>query len=198
MVLNKFKEIRPIPFYFESNVTNDVKVLSEFFKKVPNRFDIGFYNDIRYLIGMRYHSLVFSTQCGIPFISLSYQPKNDTFCNDMGLNELCMDIYNIKELENKIDYVINHYRKIREHMISFREKCIKEINIIIKSISAKGRVIMYKSIKNRKIAPPINNPIIKTIIPLILLNLYNKKIVGTKKIIIVITIYGLGEKLNLF
>ena len=101
IVKKNFRGILPIPFYLETNVVSDFDVLSRYFKNVPSTFGAGLYNNIRYLIGMRFHSIVFATQSGIPFISLSYQPKNNTFCSDMGLDMLSVDIYKINELEKK-------------------------------------------------------------------------------------------------
>lgn len=135
IVKEKFKDVLPIPFYFESNITNDLDILSRYFKNVDSQFNIKNYNKIRYLVGMRYHSIVFSTQCGIPFISLSYQPKNETFCSDIGLNMLSVDLYKLNKLESKIDYIKNHYYQIKEHLISYREKCFQEITYIFQSIS---------------------------------------------------------------
>lgn len=130
-----FKYILPIPFYFETTASNDLDVLSRYFKNVPSTFDAGIYNNIRYLIGMRYHSIVFAAQLGIPFISLSYQPKNYTFCSSMGLDMLSVDIYKISELENKIDYIKDHYQQIRDYLILNRDKCNKEVTYIFQSIS---------------------------------------------------------------
>lgn len=144
IVKRNFNETLPIPFYFEKNriysilgknMLNDVDVLSKYFKNVPSTFNVKLYHNIRYLIGMRYHSIVFATQCGIPFVSLSYQPKNDTFCSDMGLNILSADIYKLNELENKINYIKKHYQQIRAHLISYREKSIQDINYIFRSLS---------------------------------------------------------------
>ena len=134
-VKNNFKDVLPIPFYFEKNVVNDIDVLSRYFKNIPSTFDAGLYNNVRYLIGMRYHSIIFAAQCGIPFISLSYQPKNNTFCSDIGLDMLSVDIYETNKLEDKIAYIKNHYQQVREHLILYREKCIQEIKYIFQSIS---------------------------------------------------------------
>lgn len=135
IVKKRFKNVLPLPFYFKSSTNNDKEVLSKYFGNVPSQFDIDLWKKIRYLIGMRYHSIIFATQCGIPFISLSYQPKNVSFCADMGLGKLSVDIYKMNELEDKIDYVNNHYQQIRDHLISYREKSIKEINYIFQAIS---------------------------------------------------------------
>lgn len=135
IIKEKFNLVLPIPFYFELNTKNDKVTLSKYFNNIPSNFNIDLYKRIRYLIGMRYHSIVFATQCGIPFISLSYQPKNKNFCTDMSLDSLSTEIYEINELDSKIDYLKNNYKNIRERLIEYREKCIKDINYIFQSIS---------------------------------------------------------------
>jgi hypothetical protein len=146
IVKKNFKYVLPIPFYFERNVINDLDVLSKYFGNIPSTFGADQYNKIRYLIGMRYHSIVFATQCGIPFLSLSYQPKNDTFCSDIGLDMLSVDIYKINGLESKIDYVKNHYQQIREHLILYRERCIQDIKHICKSLFC----LIEETIENKR------------------------------------------------
>lgn len=135
IVKRRFKDILPLPLYFKSNVPNDVDILSRAFEKVPFLFSIDPYQSIRFLVGMRFHSIVFATQCGIPFISLSYQPKNSSFCADMGLDMLSVDIYKIHELESKIDCIKKDYQEIRERLLLYREKCAQEIRYIFESIS---------------------------------------------------------------
>lgn len=131
----KFDCIIPLPFYFETDTVNDAELMSRYFKNVPVTFNTSSFYNIRYLIGMRYHSIVFAAQCGIPFISLSYQPKNDTFCSDLGMDVLNLDIYNIKEIEEKMEYIKNHHNEIRNYLITFRQKYNNDINYICKSIS---------------------------------------------------------------
>lgn len=135
-IINRnFKYILPIPFYSEKNAINDYIILSRYFQDVSPFFDITLYNKIRYLVGMRYHSIIFATQCGIPFISLSYQPKTEKFCSDIGLKMLSVDIFNLKELESKINYIKDNYEEIRKYLISYREDAIKDIRYIFRSIS---------------------------------------------------------------
>jgi len=142
-VKESFERVLPIPFYFEKkengglpgrNTLNDINVLSKYFSEVPSVFDPTQYQHIRYLMGMRYHSIVFAVQCGIPFLSLSYQPKNDTFCSDMGLDVLSLDIYKTDEWEQKVDYLKAHYQEIRGQLIDLRAKYYHEIQYIFRSL----------------------------------------------------------------
>lgn len=134
IIEQNFKNVLPIPFYFENNIRNDVDILSQYFSNVSQKMDMDLYKNIRYLIGMRYHSIVFAIQCGIPFISLSYQPKNMSLCSDMDFNELSCSIYRIAELEGKIEYIKANYEKIKKEILWFREKSIKDITYILKSL----------------------------------------------------------------
>ena len=135
IVEKNFKDVLPIPFYFGANNINDRDVLLRYFERVPSNFNPSVYSNIRYLIGMRYHSIVFAAQCGIPFVSLSYQPKNDTFCSDTGLDMLSVDIYKINKIESKIDYIKKHHQQIRERLILYRENSVQDIQYIFQSIS---------------------------------------------------------------
>ena len=134
IVKKHFKDILPIPLYFEKNTVNDIDILSRYFFNVPKKFDVDTYHNIRYLIGMRFHSIVFAVQCGIPFISLSYQPKNINFCSDLGLDALSVDIYKTNELKDKIGYIKAHYQQVRKRLISYRGKSIQDIKYIFQSL----------------------------------------------------------------
>jgi len=45
----------------------------------PTEFTIVDLQACRYIVGMRLHALIFACQAAIPFLSLSYQPKNEGF-----------------------------------------------------------------------------------------------------------------------
>jgi len=134
IIKKNFKIIVPIPLYFEKNTTNDVCILLKYFSNVSQKFDIDAFSNIRYLVGMRFHSIIFAIQCGIPFISLSYQPKNISLCSDMNLDVCSLNIYRTEKLENKIEYIKDHYKRIKEQIISYRQKSIYEIKYIFQSL----------------------------------------------------------------
>lgn len=47
------------------------------------------------VVGMRYHSNIFSCKMGTPFISVSYEQKMKGFMNTVGLDKWCIDIKNL-------------------------------------------------------------------------------------------------------
>jgi len=133
-VFKSFKAVEPIPFYFEVNNKNDFTVMSKYFNELAAEYDENTYNNIRYLIGMRFHSILFATQYGIPFLSLSYQPKNSNYLNDADLKDLSVDIYNNSELNTRINYIKYNYKSIRERLIHCRIKYNSEVKYIMKNI----------------------------------------------------------------
>ena len=49
------------------------------------------------VVGMRYHSNIFSAKMGIPFVSVSYEQKMKGFMQSIGLSEYCIDLNELSE-----------------------------------------------------------------------------------------------------
>lgn len=113
------KSIKPIPFYFGSYGTTDDKYLKTYFHKVPSTYSVDLLQQCKILVGMRLHSIIFATQMGIPFVSLSYEPKNANFCADLGLPELSLPLKEFKNIPKKIEYVNQHYIEISQQLIQY-------------------------------------------------------------------------------
>ena len=67
------------------------------------------------VIGMRYHSNIFSAKMGTPFISVSYEQKMSGFMNISGLNDYCIPI---GELTG--DKLVNAFDKLCENYDSYK------------------------------------------------------------------------------
>ncbi len=115
---NRFDTVFPLPLYTEGYRKNDIKELQHFFRNVPLSFSPHLFNEIRYLVGMRLHSLIFASQMGIPFLSLSYQPKNVEFCKSIQM-DCSIDLFNMSGLHERLEYLKEHYDEIRAHLIEF-------------------------------------------------------------------------------
>lgn len=63
------------------------------------------------VVGMRYHSNIFSAKMGTPFVSVSYEQKMKGFMKSIGLEEYCLDIKELSEnkLNNKFSALVNSY-----------------------------------------------------------------------------------------
>lgn len=133
-VRQHFDHVYPFPFYFESGRRNDYGVLSEYFSETPSYFDETLLERVRYLVAMRFHALVFALQRAVPFLSLSYQPKNAMFCRDLGLPQLSVDIYSLKDLPGSLSMLKTERRFLRERFLDIRADYTAEIGRIVRHI----------------------------------------------------------------
>lgn len=143
-----FKTIYPLPFYFGEYDKTDYVVLRKYFSRVPKKYDISLYKKSRYLVGMRLHSLIFATQIGMPFISLTYEPKNINYCISIGHPELSLNLLDYKKLPEKIRYLRNNYAYIREDLLAYSKSAQNQANYIFNIIEE----LMIKRIKNSKLS----------------------------------------------
>ena len=89
---------------------------------------------------MRLHSIIFATQLGLPFISLSYEPKNESYCADLRHPELSVKLKDWDDVFKKVKYVENRYAEIRNDLITYTYGS----NIQAKQIFHKIKILMNK------------------------------------------------------
>ena len=70
------------------------------------------------VIGMRYHSNIFSAKMGTPFISISYEQKMKGFMEKMDLVEYCIDLQNLSKdvLKNRFEYLVKQYDEYKKFL----------------------------------------------------------------------------------
>jgi polysaccharide pyruvyl transferase WcaK-like protein len=112
-----FTQLLPIPLCSSSDGTNDVSLLKEYFPNVSEGFVPADMAACRYLIGMRLHSLIFACQMGVPFISLSYMPKNHRFCESVGLASFSLQLYDLSELSQAVSQLKASTYVVREQLL---------------------------------------------------------------------------------
>lgn len=80
------------------------------------------------VVGMRYHSNIFSAKMGTPFVSISYEEKMKGFMQKLGLEQYCIDVENLTfdELVSKFDLLINEYDKFKELLVNEHDFMKKE------------------------------------------------------------------------
>ncbi|HEU4964932.1 MAG TPA: polysaccharide pyruvyl transferase CsaB [Bacilli bacterium] len=83
------------------------------------------------IIGMRLHSLILAAHCGVPFVSLSYDPKINRFVKRVGFEE-AIDSVNTVTYESLRDKIVDcieqsdHYRELMQpHVESLRQEAEK-------------------------------------------------------------------------
>ncbi len=133
-VKQNFNKVQPLVLYSGAVGKTDQDELEKYFSKVPARYSLDALKKSRYLIGMRLHSLVFATQMGIPFISLSYEPKNVNYCIGLSHPELSLPLLDYKQIGKKIDYLKNNYDMVRNDLLKYTEDSRKQTKYIFESI----------------------------------------------------------------
>jgi len=135
IIEKRFSNLLAVPLCFENNRKGDHVLLRFFFDKVDDTISLPrIYSSCRYLVGMRLHSLIFACQSGIPFVSLSYQPKNERFCRALGLEKLSVDLFDLSELDSAISVVKDSYSQLREKLIFERDRAHAEITSTMNEI----------------------------------------------------------------
>jgi polysaccharide pyruvyl transferase WcaK-like protein len=134
LLRNHFGGFVALPLYLENGVENDRDVLSRFFPQVSRNFSDEEFNGCRYIVSMRLHGLIFACQKGIPFLSLSYQPKNEEFCSEMGIAEISVDIFEEASLLSALDRLTSDHAQLRLRLLDARADYQREITVIMKAI----------------------------------------------------------------
>jgi polysaccharide pyruvyl transferase WcaK-like protein len=132
----QFGRLIPIPLQTGSDINSDESLLTEFFGELPAQTFLASLKQCRYLVGMRLHALMFACQMGIPFVSLSYQPKNEAFCNAIGLETVSFGLYTrVSKFEEALLQMKASYHDTREILLDYRSQSSKVLNDIMGSIS---------------------------------------------------------------
>lgn len=80
------------------------------------------------VIGMRYHSNIFSAKMNTPFVSISYEQKMKGFMEKMNLSQYCLDIQDLDydQLIDKFQKLELDHNQYKNYLISKHEEVKKE------------------------------------------------------------------------
>lgn len=119
-----------------NNVSN--KRYSYISDEEMNCFDITeLYSKMDYIIGTRFHSVIFAMTSLIPAIAISYSGnKTQGIMSDMDLSEYTVDIGSIdaESLLNKFDKLIVNESSVKSKIKTYLDDCKKDRNKLIKEI----------------------------------------------------------------
>lgn len=97
------------------------------------------------LIGMRYHSNIFSAKMGCPFVSVAYEQKMSGFMKKIGLEEYCIDINDLsfnllKEKFSSLEKNYNSYKEVLvEKSVLLQKESSKTTELVCECIESKVR-----------------------------------------------------------
>jgi len=72
------------------------------------------------VVGVRLHSIIFSSMANIPFIAFNYDPKVKYFVEDLGLSEVLLETgegISLKNIQKKIEYIRENNDKIKDILL---------------------------------------------------------------------------------
>lgn len=93
------------------------------------------------VVGMRYHSNIFSAKMGTPFVSIAYEQKMKGFMEKIQMMQYCIDINSLsyEELETKFEQLECNYEyykeALRSKMDARRAESFKTTELVIKTIN---------------------------------------------------------------
>ena len=98
--------------------TNDYFVVTASDERYDTYFQQYLIGQLYAVIGMRYHSNIFSAKMGTPFISISYEQKMKGFMEKMNLAEYCIDLKTLSKdtIENRFEQLVNHYDEYKKYL----------------------------------------------------------------------------------
>jgi polysaccharide pyruvyl transferase CsaB len=97
-------------------------------KAYPPDIVSGLISRCHLVIGMRLHSLIFSTSAAIPAVALVYDPKVSSYMGSLGLSEYALDLQTVDadQLFNTIKYAWTQQKQIQKKL-TLRKKKLKDL-----------------------------------------------------------------------
>lgn len=80
------------------------------------------------VVGMRYHSNIFSAKMGTPFVSISYEQKMKGFMQSIELTEYCIDLndLSLNQINATFDLLVQNYETYKQRLHLLHDKMKKE------------------------------------------------------------------------
>jgi polysaccharide pyruvyl transferase WcaK-like protein len=103
-----------------------------------------------FTIAMRFHAIIFAMQMVQPFIAVAYDHKVVDLCHENGLEDLCLRLEDIGNVESKLIYMRNNQEAILERIRAARNRNVNDIKPLHSKITNYlERIHSKPSLKNR-------------------------------------------------
>jgi len=138
-----------LPFQFNEDVHISEEILSlmknkaEVLKiKLEPEELLSVLSRLSLVVGVRLHSIIFSSMANIPFVAFNYDPKVKYFVEDLGLSELLLETdknISLKNIHKKIEYVRENNDKIKNVLLEkvniLKEKALVNNELVYKFLN---------------------------------------------------------------
>ncbi len=91
----------------------------------------------RIIVAMRYHIILCAAMLGIPTISVKYCPKVETLVEQLGIQDIAVDILEYEEIVSKYGYLINNYDR-------YKKVIMRNVNILKIRVDLMYRDVLRK------------------------------------------------------
>jgi len=149
LVENYQAKIIFLPFKFDEDVYSSEEILSlmknkaEVLKiKLEPEELLSVLSRLSLLVGVRLHSIIFSSIANIPFVAFNYDPKVKYFVEDLGLSELLLEIgedISLKNIQEKVEYIRENNDKIKDILLEkvniLKEKALVNNELVYKFLN---------------------------------------------------------------
>ncbi len=149
LIKNYQAKIIFLPFKFDEDVHISEEILSlmknkaEVLKiKLEPEELLSVLSRLSLVVGVRLHSIIFSSMANIPFIAFNYDPKVRYFVEYLGLSELLLEIdedISLKDFQKKIEYVRENNDKIKDILLekvnNLEEKAFANNELVFKFLT---------------------------------------------------------------
>ena len=149
LIKNYQAKIIFLPFKFDEDVYSSEEILSlmknkaEVLKiKLEPEELLSVLSRLSLLVGVRLHSIIFSSIANIPFVAFNYDPKVKYFVEDLGLSELLLEIgedISLKNIQEKIEYIRENNDKIKDILLekvnNLEEKALANNELVYKFLN---------------------------------------------------------------
>ena len=134
------------PFKFDEDVHTSEEILSLMKNKAevlkiklrPEEL-LSVLSRLSLVVGVRLHSIIFSSMANIPFIAFNYDPKVKYFVEDLGLSEVLLETgkgISLKDIQKKVEYIRENNDKIKnillEKVNNLEEKALANNELVYK------------------------------------------------------------------
>lgn len=101
------------------------------------KYTISMYSDLNFIIGTRFHSIVFSLTSYVPAIAIEYEPKTSGIMADLGLENWVLKIEEVSPqiLILKADELIRASRSYKTHLYKVMPTYEKKVGVAIEMTS---------------------------------------------------------------
>lgn len=108
-------EKETVPLSFMDGL-KDIDAMKNIKGKHNATFNIQIYENLKVMIGMRLHSLIFAIQNAIPVIGIAYTPKVRRLFQEAGLEEFCLGTEEYGRLSELYNELIKRYDEVSEQL----------------------------------------------------------------------------------